>query len=327
MKLLGGMFDDPMDVNVVTVCPSFVEIHSTDVGTGIGIIRRFKGSYASEECSFTISGKDCKFISSIVYPEVKVDGNVIKISGSGVKAKIANLRQKLHDVKLDDAVKVNVNVSTLHKVKKYCETGIADEKYKGVCVYKDCVFATNNKTIAHIKMDTGFDGSINIPVEVLKYVKGDVSVLTDRRMVYFKENVNDQVEKIVYSNLIASYSSYAGIDKFVPKVHVTVNKRVLINHLKLISMYTESATMELVDGQIHVKASDGDHFFDFAMDTQKTDAVELKIGWNVKSVMKCLESYDADDVEIGISKRVMLLKEGSSTYISAQVVLRDSVVE
>ena len=44
-------------------------------------------------------------------------------------------------------------------------------------------------------------------------------------------------------------------------------------------------------------------------------------------MMKCLESYDADDVEIGISKRVMLLKEGSSTYISAQVVLRDSVVE
>ena len=117
------MFDDPMEINVVTVCPSFVEIHSTDVVTGIGIIRRFKGSYASEECSFTISGKDCKFISSIVYPEVKVDGNAIKISGSGVKAKIANLRQKLHDVKLDDAVEVNVNVSTLHKVKKYCETG------------------------------------------------------------------------------------------------------------------------------------------------------------------------------------------------------------
>ena len=95
MKLVGCMFDDPMEINVVTVCPSFVEIHSTDVGTGIGIISRFKGSYASEESSFTISGKDCKFISSIAYPEVKVDGNAIKISGSGVFLSTFPRRERL----------------------------------------------------------------------------------------------------------------------------------------------------------------------------------------------------------------------------------------
>lgn len=324
MIIKGEYFKNPLRINEITIDEKGITIHSLDEKDGCGRLF-YKKEKHEGRCKFTLNELDCRFLSTLVEADICVKDEVIYVKTFDMSSRIANLKRSVHIIDLKKARRIDVKVSELLKLKKFCDSN-ADQKFKGVYVYDDCLFATNNKVIAHLRKETASGTRINIPIEIFKFIKGEYDVLTDDRLVYFKREVDDEME-IVYSNLITSYSTYADISKFTPKVNIVVDRKKMLEELHSIALFTTNMIIEKVNDVIHLRVLEEDHKIDYLLPVRDSDATNLYTGWNVQSTIKVLEAVQSESVNIGINDRVMILNDEDYTYVSTQIQTRKRVVE
>lgn len=300
MKIDTSIFTDAMRYNRIMITDSEVKIHNYDAST-MGVMTVRKMDHAMDPAVFTLNEKDYRFISRLGNVDMDVTENEIRIKCKGSKYRFALLKEAPEfEPDLDNLKDVGVTFDVIQKASAFTGNVPGQPQYSGVNILNDVLMASNRAAVMRKKIANDLGYEINIPGSSIKHMQ-------EHEKMFLKTNGKFLAcltpGRIFYTTLIENKISNVSL-QLDDKFKVTLNRSELVNELKKISEYAETAKFTYRDDRFSIQASTNEQDFDIQLDAEFSGkAVIMQL--NVKQLLLIVNAVEIDDVTLEFTDKAV----------------------